>query len=719
MAKVCIVGNPNVGKTAVLNLLSGSSYTVGNWAGVTVARQEGSLVLSSKVMHLLDLPGLYSLAPCSEDEGISSREIFFSQVDLFINVIDVNNLSQNMMLSVELSELNVPIIGLLNFFDEFDASYSLNVEALSQELGYPLIPFSARTKVGLEPLKKILQETSDFSVFKSKNRVCTDKKYDVLSSVFDKYTALLPLAKFSSALDKTALLAQMMIGNDIILKKMHLPLQDFDNIINEHGDILPDFTQDVLDKKEILVRSANIQLKEGKKDPARLTRAVDRVLLHPIWGMVSFSVIIALLFSMVFNASNPFIDYIDWLIGVKFSGYASLFLSDASPVLQSFVTQGIIGGVGGVLTFVPLIFVLYTFLAFLEESGYLARIAVLLEAPFSKIGLSGKAFLPLMLGFGCNVPAIYGTRVLETPQQRRLAAMLASLVSCGARLTVFALFSAAFFPDHGALVLLSLYFLGIILAVGFGWLFSRTLHFKSSNPCFVIVLPPYRVPHFGIVVKTAWRHAGSYIKKASGIILGMLMLIWAVGYFPEKGDISKSYLAKAGKVIYPLFVPLGFGERWEIVMAIIPSLVAKEAVVGFLGQTLNADVENVEEEALLPLEWQSEIKEIFVNFTAAIGDSVKGLFNFFSLFTPPNEEELEEEGGRGIIAKLQSLWETNAPLKAYSFMLFILLTLPCVTAIAALKQELDKKTFIWTLVLYTFLPYFVSLIFYQTAKLFT
>lgn len=720
MKKAFLIGNPNVGKTAVLNILSGSSFSVGNWAGVTVSRQEGVLNLSSGKIHLLDLPGLYSLSPCSQDEGISAQEIFSHDADVFLNIIDVNNLHQNIMLSAELGELGVPVIGLLNFYDEFSQSQELDIQALEEALGYPLIAFSARTGQGVEQLKTLLDETKDFSVWKSKHRIVTQPAYQKLPEIFLQASEHYGFAHFASKLDPVAVLSQLSVKNPTVMQKLHLTEKDIDVVLLSHGNDIPDFIQDIIDKKEYVVQSAKVVLKPGKKSKSSQARAADSILLHPIIGMVSFFTIMLILFTMVFNLANPFIDFIDWLVGEKFAAYASEFLGDTHPAFQSFIVDGLIGGIGSILTFVPLIFILYIFLAVLEESGYLARIAVLLEYPLSKIGLSGKAFFPMMLGFGCNVPAIYGARVLETPELRRLTALLAPLMSCGARLTVFALFVSAFFRGNASLILMSMYLIGIVIAVVLSYVFSRFTLFSSDNSCFVMVLPPYRVPNSTVVFRNAAKHAGSYIQKAGGIILGLLMVIWALSYFPNDGDIHESYLAKAGRVIQPVFVPLGFGERWEPVVSIIPSLIAKEAVVGFLGQVLVAEDSENEDELQAQFLLGEELHEIGREFFATIRKAAVGFFtwNVADLFAPPDEEELEAEGGAGIVNRLRNIWGDDplAPVKAYSFMLFILLTVPCVACIGALKQELDRKSFWITLALYVFLPYVVALCYYQIAR---
>ncbi len=723
MKNILLIGNPNVGKTALLNRLTGSTYSIGNWAGVTVTRQEGILKTDKESFHLLDLPGIYSLIPCSEDEVISVREIFTSNYDLIINIIDMNNLHQNLMLTAELLELGIPMIGVLNFCDEFQKTREINIPDLQDFMNIPMLPISAITGQGVDNLIHMISLTDTYHSWISPKRVISQDSYKNLKDLFPMAEARYNLAGIAPAIDPSIVYTQLAINNPLILKVFSLDSSHTNPIIENNNDTIPNYLDDILTKKELIINITAITIKKGQENKVNIAKKIDKILLHPIFGYISFGVIMSVLFTMVFNAANPWIDFIDWLIGEKFSTYANLALVGTAPEIHSFVVDGLIGGVGGVLTFVPLIFILYIFLACLEESGYLARIAILLEYPFSKIGLSGKSFFPMLLGFGCTVPAIYGTRVLETPAIRRLTAIVSSLVSCGARLPVYALFLAAFFPNNGGLMLLSLYLLGIFLAILLSFIMSRLPMFKSKNTCFVMVVPPYRLPNLKIVLRTASLHASSYIKNAGGVILGMLMVIWVFSYFPNNGNVSESYIAKAGKVIQPIFEPLGFGDRWEPVVSIIPSLIAKEAVVGFFGQVLqNEETEaSKETEISPPITIAGELLEIGTTFLGTIKSSLVGMvtWNLSDQFATPSEEELEEEAGTGIVGKLRQIWpDENGAKKAYSFMIFILLTLPCVAAMGALKQELENRYFYFTIALYLLLPYLGSLIFYQLAILF-
>ncbi len=720
MKNILLVGNPNVGKTAILNKLAGSSYNIGNWSGVTVTRQEGILKTDKENFHLLDLPGVYSLIPCSEDEAISIQEIFTSNYDLILNIIDLNNLHQNLMLTAELLELGVPMIGVLNFSDEFEKNYDLDITKLQDQLGIPMIMTSARTGQGFDELKHMVSLTENYSSWVSPLRIVNIQEYKDIVKVLPTAEARYTLAGIAPHIDSNVVYTYLSLSHPTLVRRFNLDPKELIQIANDHN--LPNYLDALMQKKELIIDKNPVVAKDPQTTPVDLGRSIDNWLLHPIFGYGFFAVIMSVLFTMVFNAANPFIDFIDWLIGEKITLYAEILLEDVNPTLYSFIIDGLIGGVGSVLTFVPLIFILYIFLAVLEESGYLARVAILLEKPFSKIGLSGKSFFPMLLGFGCTVPAIYGTRVLETTSLRRLTAIVSSLMSCGARLPVYALFIAAFFPDNGGMILLSLYLVGIFLALVLSFVLSRFPAFSSESTCFVMVLPNYRWPSIKVITQKAMHHASGYIKNAGGIILGVLMLIWVFSYFPSEGDVNESYIAKMGQTIQPIFEPLGFGDRWEPVVSIIPSLVAKEAVVGFFGQVLAGEEDEEEGEEEIELNVSDELLEIGETFVDTVKDSLLGIvtWDFMEQFGTPDEEELEEEGGSGIVARLHSIWEDdeNAPKKAYSFMLFILLTLPCAAAMGALFQELHAKYFFFAVALYLLLPFVGSLIYYQLAILF-
>lgn len=421
---------------------------------------------------------------------------------------------------------------------------------------------------------------------------------------------------------------------------------------------------------------------------------------------------------MTFNGSAPLIDYTDQFIADYVGKYIALFLQDTPIWLQSFVVDGIIGGLGGILVFVPLMLFLHFFITLLEESGYMSRIAFIMDRLMKNIGLNGKAFLPMMLGFGCSVPAIYSTRTLEDQKSSRLTALMIPFMSCGARLPVYALFTAAFFGKQAGLIILTIYLIGILTAVVIGFLFKQHNYFKPDEKALLIELPPYRIPSFRAVITSTFRKTGEYIKKAGTIILAMLVILWALMYFPNNGDVESSFVGRFGKTIAPVFKPTGFADRWETVAAIPPGLIAKEIVVGFLGQALQTTTEESEE---IEYNFVNDTKEQIIMLKDAVIDSALATFtiDIKGLFTPPSAEELEEQGGSGIITQIQNLWtDSRAKLRAFSYMLFILLTIPCVVTLGAYKQEFGWGILKYVFITYLIIPYIVSTVVFQIGSLF-
>ena len=368
--------------------------------------------------------------------------------------------------------------------------------------------------------------------------------------------------------------------------------------------------------------------------------------------------------------------------------------------------------------FVPLMLYLYFFLAILEESGYMSRVAFLMDRIMTKLGLNGKAFVPMVLGFGCTVPAIYATRTLEDDSSRRLTAAMAPFMSCGARLPVYGLFTAAFFGAKAGLVVMSLYILGITVAILTGLVLKNFKMFKSEGKALLIELPPYRVPSLRVIVKSTLTRTKSYLKKATTIIMGMLMILWALTYFPNNGDTANSYMAKFGKTFQGVLKPTGFADRWETVAAIPPSLAAKEIVVGFMAQVLVGDNGAQDEETSTT--FFEDTTEQVLGLGIAIKDSVLAVVSFDvkGLFSVPEASEIEEEGS-GVVAATKMLWTDNlAPLRAYSFMVYILLVVPCVVTLGAIKQEFGYKFTGFIIGLLLVVPYVVSTLVFQIGRLF-
>ncbi|MGL4946260.1 MAG: ferrous iron transport protein B, partial [Cetobacterium sp.] len=452
------------------------------------------------------------------------------------------------------------------------------------------------------------------------------------------------------------------------------------------------------------------------------TDKVDRILLNKYLGLPIFFLIIVGLMGTVFNGSAPLIDWVDGFVNNYIGKYVGMLIDENTPNwLASLVIDGILGGVGGVVVFVPLMLYLYFFLAILEESGYMSRVAFLMDKIMTKLGLNGKAFVPMVLGFGCTVPAIYATRTLEDESSRRLTAAMAPFMSCGARLPVYGLFTAAFFGSKAGLVVMSLYVLGIVIAILTGLILKNFAMFKSEGRALLIELPPYRVPSMRVIFKSTLDRTGSYLKKATTVIMGMLMILWALTYFPNNGDTSNSYMAKFGKTFQSVLKPTGFADRWETVAAIPPSLAAKEIVVGFMAQVLVTEnsAEDLNEEVEETTFLQDTVEQV-AGLGIAIKDSVVGIISFDidGLFSVPEADEIEEEG-RGVVAATKMLWTDElAPLRAYSFMVFILLVVPCVVTLSAIKQEFGYKFTGFVVTMLLVVPYVISTLIFQVGKLF-
>ncbi|MFR9018830.1 MAG: ferrous iron transport protein B [Fusobacterium sp.] len=727
MIKIAFAGNPNVGKSALINALAGSKLKVGNWPGVTVEKKEAYFTYKGQEITMVDLPGVYSLSPFSLEEKITRDFILTENPDVVINVIESTNIERNLYLTLLLQELGKPMVMALNFYDEFEKlNYTLDLKRLSSLMEMDVIKTSAIKKTGLTELldkaisiaekkenKKQYKISFDSFIDKQyeamKKELQEDKSFkDILSKYSLDFVTIKLLEKDSDFLEKMQKDYSLNCENylDSYIKEIEERYdEDIDTILAEkrYGKI-----------KGIIAET----LKTSLKSRLDFTEKVDKILLNRVLGLPIFLLIIAGLMTIVFNGSAPFIDWIDGFVGGFIGKYAGILMEGTPDWLNSLVVDGIIGGVGGVMTFVPLMFFLYFFLSILEESGYMTRVAFLMDKIMRKLGLNGKAFVPMVLGFGCTVPAIYATRTLEDEKSRKLTAALAPFMSCGARLPVYGLFTAAFFGAKAGFVVMSLYLFGIVAAIILGVILKRFEYFKVDNKALLIELPPYRIPSFKVIMKSTLTRTGGYLKKATSIILGILILLWGLTYFPNNGDAEKSYMAGIGRVIAPVLKPTGFADRWETVAAIVPSIAAKEVVVGFMAQVLELpEDEGAEEETT----FAEDLKEQISGLGSAVKDSAAGIISFDvnSLFAAPDAEEIEEEG-RGVVEATAGLWKGDplAPLRAYSFMVFILLVVPCAVTLGAIKQEFGKEYLFKLIGIMLAVPYIASAIIFQVGRLF-
>mgnify|MGYP003531212074 FL=1 len=727
MLKIAFAGNPNVGKTALINEIAGSKLKVGNWPGVTVEKKEAQFTYENEEIFLIDLPGVYSLSPYSNEEIITRDYIINENPDLIINVVDATNLERNLYLTALLKELGKPMIIALNLYDEFKKlDYRLDEKQFEEFFGLNIVKTSARTREGLEDLLKkaiAMSKEKEKTNFKLHFNSTIDKEVEAIKKeISDK-------EEFKSVLEKLSLdyLAVKLLEEDkhlIDVLKNDYKISDVSFTNSYTAKLVKEYDEDI---ETILAeaRHGNVKgilkrtLTTSLKNRLDISDKIDRVLLNKFFGPIAFVLIMLTVFTFTFNGSGPLIDWVDGFIADFLGKYVGIFVQGTPDWLQSFVVDGLIGGLGGVLVFVPLMLLLYFFLAILEESGYMSRIAFLMDKLMRSIGLNGKAFLPMLVGFGCSVPGIYATRTLEDEKSRRLTALITPLMSCGARLPVYALFTSAFFGAQSLFVVASLYLVGIIVAITLGKVFSNHPYFKAEGKALLIELPPYRLPTLKMILVYTFRKTGEYVKKAGTIILGILIVLWALMYFPNSGDAQNSYIGKFGQTVQPIFKPAGFGDRWELVAAIPPSLIAKEVVVGFMGQVLKTTTDDVAEEEVTT--FGEDVTGQIVALKDSIIDSLKAMFSFniAGLFAPPSAEEVEEEGGSGIITALQGLWTgPEAPIKAYSYLTFVLLVIPCVVTLGAFVQEFGWKMLGIVLVIYSAVPYVFSVLVYQIGRLF-
>ena len=732
MIKIAFVGNPNVGKTAIINKISNASLKIGNWAGVTIEKKEVFFKVDNEEINLVDLPGIYSLTANTPEEMVSRNFILDNDVDVIINVVDSTALEKNLYLTALLKEIGKPMIMALNYSDEFKKiNYSLEKEVFEKQVGMESVFTSGRTGEGIDELLKKAVKLA--KLHKDQSHIPYTLAFDniIEEEIMNIKKKLLADKSYNKLLVKYPL-------DWVSIKTLEEDINFLATVKTEYGiDLRTISEKEVknikdrydMEPADVIARArygairgiVSTNLKKSDISKFAMTDKIDKILLNKFFGMLSFFIIIYVMFVLIFDGSAPFIDWVDGFFSDYIIKYVGKVIEGVPAWLNSFVLDGILASIGAVLTFVPLMFFNYFFMSILEESGYMARVAFLMNKAMTKVGLSGKAFIPMLIGFGCTVPAIYSTRTLEDERTRRLTGFIATFMSCGARLPVYSLLAAAFFSKNAAIVIVSMYFIGVIFALLMASILKRFAYFKGDNTELLIELPPYRVPSFKVVWNNMYTKTMMYVKRAATIILGILLVIWFFGYFPGNGDIQESYLAKAAKVVQPVFKPTGFADRWEPVASLVPSVIAKETVVAFFGQVL-LQQQVVDEEEVVEYNFLSDTKDQIIGLGAAGIDSVKALLNaatfHITTLEPADEETLEEDAGGDIIPAVRSLWDDQyGGIRAYSFMLFVLLVVPCAVALGALKQEFGWKLVLIQIGVLLVLPYVVSTLFFNIAKL--
>ncbi|MBQ3960042.1 MAG: ferrous iron transport protein B, partial [Muribaculaceae bacterium] len=603
--RVALVGNPNCGKTSLFNYATGAKEKVGNYGGVTVDCKEGMFTINGKKVQLVDLPGTYSLTEYSPEEMYVRTYLRDNRPDAILNIVDAGNLERNMFLTTQLMDMNLPLVIALNMWDEFEKSGDqLDIEALSRLLGARIIPVTARDGKGVH---EVLQASLD--AIEESEQVTTHKNVNygtVIENAIAEIGQLAPEMNRYALLkmienDKHALALTEQMPQHTAIKEKAEKLRK--NIEKEYNS---DITSIITDVKYGFVRGAlaEVLTQNSKKDKSKLGYALDVVLTNRWLGLPILFLLMWVMFEATFTLGAYPQEWIEQ--GVEWFGS---WVGDIMPdgMVRDLVVDGIIAGVGGVLVFLPNILILFFFISILEDSGYMARAAFIVDRIMHRIGLHGKSFIPYLIGFGCGVPAIMATRTLENRRDRIITILTIPFMSCSARLPLYLLLVSAFFTAHQGLILMSIYLVGIVVAALTAILLSRTI-MKRDKTQFVMELPPYRMPTARNATLHMWSKGSQYLRKMATVILAASIIVWAMGYFPrhegqsKQEQIENSYMGRMGKAIEPVVSPLGF--NWQMGVSVLTGAAAKEIVVSSMG-VLYTGEEADEESAPLKEKLQS------------------------------------------------------------------------------------------------------------------
>jgi len=717
---IALAGNPNCGKSALFNAFTGIRQKTGNWPGVTVDRKEGRFELDGREVAAIDLPGIYSLDASSLDEEITRDYLLSRDADLIINVVDAANLERNLYLTVQLLEMGVPVVLALNMMDVArKRGIQIDTELLSQQLGCPVIPVVAISGEGTTELKARMLAVSD-GLEQGGFALALDEVVEQAITDLEPTLAELPAA------NRRWLTIKLIenIDND---KELETPVQNklsywrhqIADRAGEETDIL------IADTRYGHAHALAQTVSHSKGKVTRtLSDRIDRMVLGKWTGIPLFLVIMYLMFLFTMNIGGAFIDFFDGASNALFvAGLGELLSGLGAPDwLRVFLADGVGGGVQIVATFIPIIAALYLFLSVLEDSGYMARAAFVMDHFMRTIGLPGKAFVPLIVGFGCNVPAIMATRTLENERERKLTILMNPFMSCGARLPVYALFAAAFFPSSGQNIVFALYLTGIAVAIVTGLLMKRTL-LPGKSSGFMMELPPYHLPTLKGILLRAWDRVRLFVKEAGQIIILMVLalnLLNSIGTDGSFGneDSEKSVLSAASRVMTPAFAPMGIQENnWPAVVGVFSGILAKEVVVGTLDNLYSSLATDAAagEEAGFDL-WQqlkmaaASVPENLAAVSESLLDPIGlNIGDVSDISTAAEEQDINQ----GVFGAMNSRFDGQAG--AFAYLLFVLLYFPCVATIGAIKREAGRPWAIFVAAWTTTVAYITAVSFYQVA----
>ncbi len=714
---IALVGNPNCGKTTLFNYASGSHERVGNYGGVTVDAKEGQLKHNGFTLNIVDLPGTYSITEYTPEELYVRNHLINNKPDVVVNVIDASNLERNLFLTTQLIDMNIKVVIALNMYDELEQKgVEFRYEELGRMLGIPVVPTVAVKRKGIDNLIAKVTEvyedkdpilrhvhinygnTIEESI--AKIQALINKNEEIVSQFSTRYLSIKLIENDTTTLQ----LLKNCANRNAIAGQAKAEIYRLENEYNENTETI------ITDAKYGFITGALREtLSNNGESEFVKYRNVDNILTHKIWGFPVFIFFMWLMFQATFTVGSYPMNWID--AGVSSLG-SLITTTMPAGALRDLVVDGIIGGVGGVIIFLPNILILFFFISLMEDTGYMARVSFIMDRLMHKIGLHGKSFIPLLMGFGCNVPAVMATRTLGNRKDRIMTMLITPFMSCSARLPVYVLIISAFFAKNQGLVLFSIYFIGILIAILVALFLKKTVFSKQDVP-FVMELPPYRIPTLKNTTLHMWHKGSQYLKKMGTFILLASILIWGLSYYPRHVNYStdydaqieavstnssltkaekqsqiaemelskaserqeKSYIGQVGHFIEPAIAPLGFD--WKIGISIVTGLAAKEIVVGSMGILYHAGMDASETSGSLIVKLQQQVHS-------------GGSWNGEKVFTP---------------------------LVAFGFMLFILIYFPCVAVIAAIKKESNWKWAVFAMFYTTAIAWLVSFSVYQVGTL--
>lgn len=660
MTTVALIGNPNTGKTTLFNSLTDKYEYVGNWTGVTVEKKQGQL--KGTDVTIIDLPGVYSLDPLTKDEAVVADYLMHNQPDMILNVTNASQLRRNLLLTIEVLELGYPVVLILNMIDDLRRTgYDYDLELLKKRLGCPVITTNARNHKGIAAVRDQAQHCEQ----QAASPLVLQYPVQVQQAIRQAAADLVKDYGYSKSMARW-LAIQFISKNKVVREyaSRHrlTPLVDQQAAFDRAG-----LADQLFDTRLAFIEQTltAAQRSIAGRPHVQLTGRIDRVVTHPVLGLPIFALIFFLIFKLSFDwVGTPLSNLLDQFLSGPVSTTANhlLIQAGAIPALRSLVVNGIIAGVGGVLTFIPQIFMLFACISLLEDSGYMARAALVTDRVMQLIGLNGKSFIPLIIGFGCNVTGIMAARTIEQPKERLVTTLIMPFMSCSARLPIYSLIVAAFFPHHQALIILSVYFLGIVVALLMAKFYQWVFHMKESS-VFVIELPQYHLPRLDIIWHGTWDKGKGFIRKAGTIIFAGTVLIWVLSSFGTTGfvtDSTQSFAAGLGRALVPVFQPLGI-VQWQAISALFTGVLAKEVIT-----------------ASMMVMFHTSSKAVLI---AALGQFV-------------------------------------SPVAAYALLVFILLYAPCFATLATIKQETGSaKWMFYSAFSSLAIAYLVALLIFQVGSL--